>query len=92
MAQVFTVKDGSDALSGYEKNTYVLSGATTKSETEIGNNGTITIANEGETVKNVGYILNAKGKLNSYKNVKYGLVEYIYKYIGKHPKKVKTAY
>ena len=40
--------------------------------------------------KNVGYILNAKGKLNSYKNVKYGLVEYIYKYIGKHPKKVKT--
>ena len=40
--------------------------------------------------KNVGYILNAKGKLKSYDNVKYGLVEYIYKYIGKHPKKVKT--
>ena len=44
----------------------------------------------GFNEKNVGYILNAKGKLNSYKNAKYGLVEYIYKYIGKHPKKVKT--
>ena len=45
----FKVVDGSDTLSGYDKSTYTLSGATTKSETEIANNGTITISNEGIT-------------------------------------------
>ena len=44
----------------------------------------------GFNENNVGYILNAKGELNNYKNVKYGLVEYINKYIDKNPKKKKT--
>lgn len=39
---------------------------------------------------NVGYILNADGTLNSYSNAKYGLVEYIYSYIDKYPKKKTT--
>lgn len=44
----------------------------------------------GFNEKNVGYILNSKGTLKNYSNVKYGLVEYINKYIGKNPKKKKT--
>ena len=44
----------------------------------------------GFNENNVGYILDAKGNLKNYKNVKYGLVEYIYKYIDKNPKKKKT--
>jgi len=44
----------------------------------------------GFNEKNAGYILNSKGNLKNYNNVKYGLVEYINKYIGKNPKKKKT--
>ena len=44
-----TVTNGSDTLSGYKKNTYTLSGATTKAETEIGNGEAITVSNEGIT-------------------------------------------
>ena len=44
----------------------------------------------GFNEKNVGYILNANNELKDYKNVKYGLVEYINKYIDKNPKKKKT--
>lgn len=43
----------------------------------------------GFNENNVGYIVNANGTLESYNNAKYGLVEYIYKYIGKYPKKQK---
>ncbi len=38
---------------------------------------------------NVGYILN-KNKLSTFKNIQYGLVEYISDYINKNPSKVKT--
>ena len=41
----------------------------------------------GFNEKNVGYILNEEGELKSYDNAKYGLVEYIYNYIDKYPKK-----
>ena len=47
-------------------------------------------AQYGFNEKNVGYILNADGKLATYSNAKYGLVEYIYNYIDKYPKKKKT--
>ncbi|MCR5223756.1 MAG: hypothetical protein K6C11_01265 [Bacilli bacterium] len=36
---------------------------------------------------NVGYIKDGKGRLKSYINAKYGLVEYIYAYVDKNPKK-----
>ena len=44
----------------------------------------------GFNENNVGYILNSDGSLKNYANVKYGLVEYINKYIDKNPKKKKT--
>ena len=44
----------------------------------------------GFNEKNAGYILNSNGNLKNYSNVKYGLVEYINKYIDKNPKKRKT--
>jgi hypothetical protein len=36
---------------------------------------------------NVGYIKDGKGRLKNYINAKYGLVEYIYAYVDKNPKK-----
>ena len=46
---VVKVTDGTDADSGVDKTTYILSGATVQAETEIANNGTITISNNGST-------------------------------------------
>ena len=43
------VTDGTDADSGVARTTYTLTGATAQAETEIANNGTITISNNGTT-------------------------------------------
>ena len=43
------ISQGSDNGSGVQKTTYTLSGATVKSETEIANNGTFVISNQGKT-------------------------------------------
>ena len=47
---VVKITAGTDANSGVSKITYTLTGATTQAETEIANNGTITISNNGTTI------------------------------------------
>lgn len=39
---------------------------------------------------NVGYLLDSKGKVKTFKNDLYGLVEYFYSYVKNNPKKVKN--
>ena len=37
---------------------------------------------------NVGFLLNKKGKVKTFKSIEYGLVEYFYDYVDKHPREV----
>ena len=37
---------------------------------------------------NVGFLLNNKGKVKTFKSIEYGLVEYFYDYVDKHPREV----
>lgn len=39
---------------------------------------------------NIGFLLNSKGELKTFSSVEYGIVEYFYNYVKKHPKKVKN--
>lgn len=37
---------------------------------------------------NIGFLTNAEGKVKTYKTIEYGIVEYFYNYVKKHPKEV----
>ena len=47
-------------------------------------------SHEGFETTNVGYLLDSKGKVKTFKNDLYGLVEYFYSYVKNNPKKVKN--
>ena len=47
-------------------------------------------SHEGFETTNVGYLLDSKGNVKTFKNDLYGLVEYFYSYVKNNPKKVKN--